>query len=54
MATPTYRQIEAFKAVMEAGRVTDAAQKLNLSQPAVSKLLASFESAIGMRLFSRS
>lgn len=54
MATPTYRQIEAFKAVMETGRVTDAAEKLNLSQPAVSKLLASFESAVGMRLFSRS
>lgn len=54
MATPTYRQIEAFKAIMDAGRVTDAAQKLNLSQPAVSKLLANFESAVGMRLFSRS
>lgn len=53
MATPTYRQIEAFKAVMEAGRVTDAAEKLSLSQPAVSKLLASFEAAIGIRLFSR-
>ena len=54
MTTPTYRQIEAFKAVMEAGRVTDAAEKLSLSQPAVSKLLANFESAVGMRLFSRS
>lgn len=54
MAAPTYRQIEAFKAVMETGRVTDAANKLSLSQPAVSKLLANFEVALGMRLFSRS
>ncbi len=54
MSTPTYRQIEAFKAVMEVGRVTDAANKLHLSQPAVSKLLANFEFALGMRLFSRS
>ena len=54
MSTPTYRQIEAFKAVMEVGRVTDAANKLRLSQPAVSKLLANFEFALGMRLFLRS
>lgn len=53
MATATYRQIEAFKAVMETGRVTDAAGNLNLSQPAVSKLLANFEHALGMRLFTR-
>lgn len=53
MAAPTYRQIEAFKAIMDAGSVTGAAQRLNLSQPAVSKLLASFESVVGMRLFSR-
>jgi DNA-binding transcriptional LysR family regulator len=53
MATATYRQIEAFKAVMDAGRVTDAANNLNLSQPAVSKLLANFEQALGMKLFIR-
>jgi DNA-binding transcriptional LysR family regulator len=53
MALPTYRQIEAFKAVMDTGRVTDAATRLHLSQPAVSKLLSNFEAALGMRLFVR-
>lgn len=53
MNMPTYRQIEAFKTVMEVGRVTDAANHLKLSQPAVSKLLASFELSVGMQLFSR-
>ncbi|MBK9609188.1 MAG: LysR family transcriptional regulator [Betaproteobacteria bacterium] len=54
MSMPTYRQIEAFKAVMEVGRVTDAANKLHLSQPAVSKLLANLELVLGLQLFSRS
>ncbi|MBK8742745.1 MAG: LysR family transcriptional regulator [Betaproteobacteria bacterium] len=54
MSMPTYRQIEAFKAVMEVGRVTDAANKLHLSQPAVSKLLANLELVLGLQLFSGS
>src|SRR5690606_31536239 len=32
---------------------TDAAENLSLSQPAVSKLLANFEHALGKKLFSR-
>ena len=33
------RQLEAFKTIMELGSFTRAAEKLNLSQPAVSKLI---------------
>lgn len=47
------RQIEAFKAVMESGTVTQAALRMHVSQPAVSKLLQMFERASGMQLFTR-
>lgn len=47
------RQIEAFKAVMEAGTVTQAAARLNVSQPAVSKLLQLLEQRSGLVLFTR-
>ncbi len=39
---------------MLSGSVTQAAQSLNLSQPAVSKLLSDLEYRIGFRLFVRS
>ena len=47
------RQIEAFKAVMESGTVTQAALRMHVSQPAVSKLLQMFERTSGMQLFTR-
>lgn len=47
------RQIEAFKAVIETGTVTQAAARLNISQPAVSKLLQMFERGAAMPLFVR-
>jgi DNA-binding transcriptional LysR family regulator len=47
------RQIEAFKAVMESGTVTQAALRMHVSQPAVSKLLQMFERSSGMQLFTR-
>ena len=47
------RQIEAFKAVIEAGTVTQAAIRLGISQPAVSKLLQLFERGAGILLFVR-
>lgn len=47
------RQLEAFKAVMETGSVSHAAGILNVSQPAVSKLIANFERAIGFAAFDR-
>jgi len=48
------RQIEAFKAVIELGTVSRAAERLEISQPAASKLLAHFQQGTGLRLFDRS
>jgi DNA-binding transcriptional LysR family regulator len=51
--TLNLRQIEAFKAVIEHGTVSQAAMVLGVSQPAVSKLLAHLEADTGLRLFDR-
>ena len=47
------RQLEAFRAVMQAASVTQAAEVLRISQPAVSRLIAGFEQDIGFPLFHR-
>lgn len=47
------RQIEAFKAVIENGTISRAALILNISQPAMSKLIAHLEFDTGLRLFDR-
>jgi DNA-binding transcriptional LysR family regulator len=47
------RQIEAFKAVIEHGTVSRAAGVLNVSQPALSKLIAHLEADAELRLFDR-
>lgn len=47
------RQIEAFKAVIELGTVSRAAEALYVTQPAVSKLLSKLEEDIGLALFDR-
>jgi len=47
------RQIEVFKAVIELGTVSRAAEVLTISQPAASKLLMQLESDNGLRLFDR-
>lgn len=47
------RQIQAFRHVMRHGSITAAAQSLNISQPAVSRLIADLERSIGFRLFLR-
>ena len=47
------RQIEAFKAVIECGTVSRAALILNLTQPAISKLISHLEYDTGLRLFDR-
>jgi len=47
------RQIEAFRAVVECGSVTAAAERLSVSQPAVSKLIMELERTIDLRLFVR-
>ncbi|MDO6585704.1 LysR family transcriptional regulator [Salipiger sp. 1_MG-2023] len=48
-----YRQCEIFVTTLEAGSVTAAAQRLSLSQPAVSKSLKMLEAELGVRLFKR-
>jgi DNA-binding transcriptional LysR family regulator len=47
------RQIEAFKAVIENGSISSAAQIVHISQPAMSKLIAHFEADTGLKLFDR-
>lgn len=47
------RQIEAFKAIIEHGTVSRAAEMLGMSQPAMSKLIAYFEYDTGLELFDR-
>ncbi|WP_439495656.1 LysR substrate-binding domain-containing protein [Bosea sp. (in: a-proteobacteria)] len=48
------RQIEAFRMVMLTGTVTGAAERLSISQPAVSRLLSLLEAKTGLTLFTRS
>jgi len=47
------RQLEAFHAVMESGSVTRAAEILQVSQPAITKLIQALEFETGLRLFDR-
>ena len=54
MRKPSLRQLEAFKAFVESGSVSRAADVLHVSQPAVSKLLNHFEADIEMQLIDRS
>jgi len=49
----TLRQVEAFKAVIENGSISNAAQMVHISQPAMSKLIAHFEADTGLKLFDR-
>lgn len=48
-----FRQLEAFAAVMSTGSFTAAAQLLERSQPAVTRLVQELEAEIGYALFSR-
>src|ERR1700720_690729 len=47
------RQVEAFKAVIENGTISRAAEILHVSQPAMSKLIAHFEFDTGLKIFDR-
>lgn len=48
-----FRQLEAFRAVMIHGTVTQAAESMNISQPAVTRLLKDFEAWLTISLFQR-
>jgi DNA-binding transcriptional LysR family regulator len=47
------RQLEVFRAIMRNRTLTAAAAALNVSQPAISKVLRHLESQIGYTLFER-
>lgn len=49
----THRQIEAFRAVIETGKITAAADVLGATQPSISKMIADLERAAGFDLFER-
>lgn len=53
MAKLSFRQVEAFRAVMIAGTTSGAAEILFISQPAVSRLLSDFEESVEVPLFER-
>ncbi|TAM53956.1 MAG: LysR family transcriptional regulator, partial [Burkholderiaceae bacterium] len=48
------RHLELLVALAEAGTMRGAAERLHLSQPAISKMLNEIESGFGVRLFDRS
>lgn len=48
-----FRQIEAFRAVIIAGTASRAAELMNITQPAVSRLIGELEVAVGFPLFDR-
>ncbi len=47
------RQLEAFRAVASLGSITRAAEQLEISQPAASRLISSFSDSVGFSLFDR-
>ncbi|RVK59215.1 LysR family transcriptional regulator [Sinorhizobium meliloti] len=47
------RQIEAFRAIMRSGSASRAAETMGITQPAVSRLIAELEKAVGFPLFDR-
>jgi DNA-binding transcriptional LysR family regulator len=50
----THRQVEIFRAVMQAGSLSGAAQALHSSQPTLSRELGRMEMRLGYALFERS
>jgi len=50
---PSFRQLEALVAVLETGSVTRAAERMHISQPAISRLIASLAADVGYPMFRR-
>lgn len=48
-----FRHLEYFRAVVEAGSVSQAAKNLNMTQPPVSQAIAKLEAELGVRLLER-
>ncbi len=48
---PNHRQIEAFRAVILTGGITAAARLMNITQPAVSRLIRDLQADLDLRLF---
>ncbi len=48
-----HRQLEAFRALVDTGSVTDAAKRINVTQPAASRLISDLEHSVGYQLFLR-
>ncbi len=47
------RQVAAFRALMLTGSATGAAEMINVTQPAVSRLIRDLQDTLGLRLFER-
>lgn len=47
------RQMEVFRAVMATGSMSGAARLLNVTQPAISRIIQHTESSLGLLLFER-
>lgn len=50
---PTFRELEALHALVEARKTTSAAHKLGVSQPAISRAIHDLEARLGRQLFRR-
>lgn len=48
-----FRHLTAFVAIARAGRFKEAAERLSLTQPAISKTVKDLEDILGLRLFER-
>ncbi|MGP9809024.1 LysR substrate-binding domain-containing protein [Halomonas sp. AOP12-C2-37] len=49
----TFRQVDAFRALMTSKTMTGAAYQMSITQPAVSRLISDLEVALGLQLFER-